>query len=687
MPNLFEKLKALFTRTNEDRELAKQVIALMEQKSGEGQWAGLWARAKEQQMFGNKVVAPYSQVPTVYKAIKAIADNVPQAELIFKDYQTEKEIYPKDLEQLMKRPNPLMTYNIFMQYVCGFMALCGEVFIVKVPSVGQMAGTYKLPAELWVFNPRKFSPVIINEQLVAWRYQSSNEQFPLDQVIHLKDFNPESNLRGFSPLTAMDKIMDIDYASLVYNKAFFDNGAALGFMLSTESSLTDKQFARLKAWIDKEHKGANNAYKAAILESGLKPVSVTESHKDMDFLEQKRFTREELLGVWRVPKALFNITEDLNYATFIGQMKIFWQYSLMPALMKVADGLNVGLVEPYNPNIFCAFDTSNVPAFQEDFKDKVSVAKDLFQMGFTGNEINEKLQMGFEPKPWRDKWWIPISTVPSETAEDIANQPYDVTPTAEPAKTIKVLEEKIDENDVKAKVCWKAFASKQMLNEGRFRSALKAHFFAQRKRVLESINKAKTLDGWNVNMIDWAAEDAYLIKRTRKYLYAGVEDGKSFAQSLAGELTPAQEAIYEQRKASLIAERQARITKINSTIKNELQSKHAEIFSANGTIDALADVARKTFNKAEGRTLMQARTETSSAMNAATDIYYKEIGVTFKKWVTAHDEAVRESHKALDGETVQMAGSFSNGMDFPGGDGPVEEVVNCRCTAYPIFRK
>lgn len=693
MLKLFGKIASVF-RGNpdaDDKELAKKVIRLMEQKSNDNAWAGLWAKAKEQSLFGNKVTQPYAQVPTVYKAIKAIADNVPQAELIFKDWESEKEIYPKPLMDLMRRPNPLMTYNIFMQYVVGFLALCGECFIIKVPSIGQVAGTRNLPAELWVFHPKKFSPEIVNDQLIGWRYQNKREFFPLEQVIHIKDFNPENCMRGFGFAQPMEKVMDIDYASLIYNKVFFDNNATMGFMLSTEGNLTDKQVERLKTWLEKKHTGASNAYKTAILESGLKPVQVSESHKDMDFIEQKRFTREELLGVWRVPKALFNITEDLNYATFVGQMKIFWQYSIMPSLMKVSDSLNVGLVEPFNPQVYCEFDPSNVPAFQEDFKDKVAVAKDLFQMGFTGNEINEKLQLGFEPKPWRDKWWIPISTVPSETAEEIATLPAEPVPAAdedEEGKTLKKLAtEKTADEDMRAKACWKNFVTKQILNESRFRGALKAHFFSQRKKVLESVKNASAIDGWTVNAIDWAAENEALLKRTRRYIYGGVQDGEEFARSLAGSMTPEQAAIYEQRKASLVTERSTRVTKINDTVKRELQAKHAEILATGGTLKDLADLARKTYNKAEGRTLMQARTETSSAMNSSTQLYYEEIKVTHKKWVTAGDENVRESHAKMDGETVHIDASFSNGMDFPGGDGAVEEVVNCRCTTYPIFRK
>src|SRR5262245_43409198 len=54
-----------------------------------------------------------------------------------------------------------------------------------------------------------------------------------------------------------------------------------------------------------------------------------------------------------------------------------------------------------------------------------------------------------------------------------------------------------------------------------------------------------------------------------------------------------------------------------------------------------------------------------------------------KRWVTEHDPRVRATHRAADGQTVDVSSVFQVG-DFPllyPGDpmGPPEEVINCRC--------
>jgi len=232
-------------------------------------WAKLWAMAQEWRLFGKSVVKPYEQVSNVYKAVKAIADNVPQAELIFKDYETEKEIYPEELIALFERPNPLMSYADFLQALSVFYALYGEAFIIKVQSVGQVIGTRKLPAELWTFNPTKFMEVKNTQgELIGWRYKM--QVFSKDEVIHVKDPNPYNEFRGLAPTKPLKEILDIDWLSLVYNKAFFDNDATPGFVLSTDKTLTQQQFERLQKWWEKRHQGASKAFKVAILEAGLK---------------------------------------------------------------------------------------------------------------------------------------------------------------------------------------------------------------------------------------------------------------------------------------------------------------------------------------------------------------------------------------------------------------------------------
>ncbi len=51
-----------------------------------------------------------------------------------------------------------------------------------------------------------------------------------------------------------------------------------------------------------------------------------------------------------------------------------------------------------------------------------------------------------------------------------------------------------------------------------------------------------------------------------------------------------------------------------------------------------------------------------------------------KTWIVNSGRNARTTHQAMDGETVKINETFSNGMMFPGDSGDPAEVANCNCT-------
>lgn len=89
--------------------------------------------------------------------------------------------------------------------------------------------------------------------------------------------------------------------------------------------------------------------------------------------------------------------------------------------------------------------------------------------------------------------------------------------------------------------------------------------------------------------------------------------------------------------------------------------------------------------------IRNARTAVTSAENAGRMDSMKdaetELGIVYKKqWVATHDNRTRDSHAKIDGETVFLDESFSNGCDYPGDPaGKPKEVFNCRCTMNRVL--
>ena len=92
------------------------------------------------------------------------------------------------------------------------------------------------------------------------------------------------------------------------------------------------------------------------------------------------------------------------------------------------------------------------------------------------------------------------------------------------------------------------------------------------------------------------------------------------------------------------------------------------------------------------RALRIARTEVVGASNRGSFVGARELNVPMNKiWIATMDRRTRDTHAAVNGQSVDMSAPFNVGgvpMECPGDpDGLPEDVINCRCTlAYEVKR-
>jgi hypothetical protein len=101
------------------------------------------------------------------------------------------------------------------------------------------------------------------------------------------------------------------------------------------------------------------------------------------------------------------------------------------------------------------------------------------------------------------------------------------------------------------------------------------------------------------------------------------------------------------------------------------------------TPDVLATIRSECATAADWQAERIARTEALAVSSAGQNIAWRENGVERKQWVWSG--VSREEHAAIDGEIVDMDDVFSNGLEYPGADGPPEEVINCSCSCNPVL--
>jgi HK97 family phage portal protein len=374
-------------------------------------------RTLTQVLSRNTVQDPYASHAWVRGAIESVALNISQTPILWKNSRDKiaSEADAKPWVKLFDKPNDMMGAQQLFEATIVYLLHFGEcIWILDRDTPTAM------PREIQPFNGKIFD-LIKNKagKVVAYQTETVNEitgvrellQFRPYEVCFFKLFNPYDRERGLAPLEAAQLGIDQDTLASNYNKAFFNNSALPGGVIEVEEDLNDEQFNRLKNQFLEHHQGVSKAHMLAVLEGGAKYKQLVPSQKDMEFLNQKKWNRDEILACFKVPKLELGIWDDVNFAVAKVQAREFWVKTLIPKMKLMEWVMYTQLFSVTSTgNVYGEFDTSDVEALQGDLKEKVDMAFILFQMGYPANVLNERFKFNLPQIPNGKASYI-VSTV------------------------------------------------------------------------------------------------------------------------------------------------------------------------------------------------------------------------------------------------------------------------------------
>lgn len=634
--------------------------------------------------LANMEKEPYKKYSWLHIAIYKYAAAV--AMCPFRIYRGEEEVEKHPAVDLFKYVNPWLSRFELFQALTIFQKLKGEAFIVFPETVGQAVGRGKIPTMMLVPNPDYMKHVVGDEGIKAWVYKHPQKEavpLELDNVIHFKEFNPYNQYRGMSKIDCLKLGMRIDFKAAQYNDAFFENYAVPEGLVVMPPDCGEEEFNRIKdEWI-KRHEGKKRSHRVGFAYGGVDFKALGISQKDMEFLESRRYAREEVLALLEVPKGLLSITDDLNYATLIGLKKSFWEEGVIPSQTKMEDKLETDFFEKRAPDVRGRFDRSNVPALKEDMKEKVETAERLFKMSWPINAINEKLKLGFDEVPWGDVGYLPFNTVPVGSEEEGKEEKKQ----AEEITVADFPDSNFPKKEIRDKI-WFNYDDRAKPLETRFESKVKSFFYEQRKKILALLHKTERgqkRSEADVMVFNWDEEKERLVKVAMPMVGLIMEEGFEFALTLIGE---GSFDISHPEAVAWLDKKVPKIKDIVETVKKRIMKQVITGIEEGETIDQIADRIKGEYNMTASRARTIARTETGGAFNAGEEMTFRNNDVEEKEWLTAKFE-VRESHDGMDGQIVKINEKFKtdagNYLLYPGDpEGPAGEIINCRCALLPV---
>jgi len=224
---------------------------------------------------------------------------------------------------------------------------------------------------IFLLRPDKIKPIAGKSRMIeGYEYEiglGETVKLDNDEVIFLKNPNPAKPFRGIGTLQMAAKIVDIDNFSEDWNKQFYQNSARPDAILTVDTDkLNDEQKDKLKKSLKESYEGTRNAHKTMVLFGNMTFEKSSFSAKDMDFLEQQRFSRDKILGIFRVPKAIVAQTEGVNFASAKAAQYIFAKWTIKPKMERLIQQLNEFLLPLFSDteNMFLDYD-SPVPEDDE----------------------------------------------------------------------------------------------------------------------------------------------------------------------------------------------------------------------------------------------------------------------------------------------------------------------------------
>ena len=283
----------------------------------------------------------------VYTCIRIKAESIGQlpVQLFRVDSRNVKKLVNggRDHKIFTKRPNPYQTWQEFNETYVTAMELLGNFFAeVKRNKYGSVY-------EIIPFEHQNNVQVGMNRGQVYYTYATNDGQgkqsfksYEPSNILHIKQHSI-NGYRGLSPIDHNHRTIGSAIAADDHSASMFENGASLKGVLTTDEVFgedDDGAISRIKKGWSDIYGGKNNAGKTAVLEYGLKYQSIAMSAVDTQLIEQRKYSREQICSLFRVPSHMLNDPSGMKYNTVEHNNTAFFRDSLMPLITKLENNIN-----------------------------------------------------------------------------------------------------------------------------------------------------------------------------------------------------------------------------------------------------------------------------------------------------------------------------------------------------------
>lgn len=360
---------------------------------------------------GLRVRDPYTQLLTIFRGVNIVATAFARVPFEIWDIERDEPITGSEavesrrrLFRLTQRPNPAMTWRKLVETAV-LHYHSGNAYLYPFAT-----DVFGVPQELRLLQPRRMRPFREPGDdvmtLRGWEYQATGNRgaviLPVDKVLRLEyAVNEADPFVGIGPFGPGRVATDAEYLAGTYQRATLQNGGAPGQILSfdgEEDELPREQADKLESeWMQK-FGAAGGGNKIALLTGRWTYQVLGFRPRDMEFLSQRRFSLEEFARLLNIPPLYLGVYENsgLSDAGLRVQQRLLYENNIIPLAVKLAELLNEFIIKPIDSRLEGVFNFDHVEALRDDLSTKASVAVQFVSAGWSREQVDERLDLGFD---------------------------------------------------------------------------------------------------------------------------------------------------------------------------------------------------------------------------------------------------------------------------------------------------
>ncbi|MEI7584605.1 phage portal protein [Runella sp.] len=329
------------------------------------QWPNIFKREKREQQFGSmpyvgdvigsfySLLGRYTRsgqtvttnsamsIASVHRSIEVIANGIATMSLnLYQD--TDKglaKIKNNYLTNLLKTPN---------QYQTGF-----DFWVYTMTQLKSRGNSYSIIKRDASFNPTALHPVTAS---FVRPYFSNGELFYQIEdpawsgvyasydILHFRGLCTDDPINGKSPISLHAESLGIDLAAMSSSADVYKNGV-LKFLLTSDRKIEDA--TGLRTSLDDV---VNGGSRSTVLPQGVKMERMSLSPQEAMYIEQRKFSVEEISRIFGVPLSVLNAG---NSGTDVElEMQQFYAQTLQPEAERIEQELSRKLLKETDKNTF-----------------------------------------------------------------------------------------------------------------------------------------------------------------------------------------------------------------------------------------------------------------------------------------------------------------------------------------------